>query len=107
MEEEDGEEKGEDEEKSGNEILEPAKNEVELVESFFNKFLINSDGSTATDNVNIVFLLRAVPKKVTTTNVHQIDLFRMLDLQNAMVAYENAEMVTSFGFYDRKNKKRV
>ena len=28
-------------------------------------------------------------------------------MQNAMVAYENALMVTSFDYYDRKNKKRV
>ena len=40
-------------------------------------------------------------------NIDQVKKFNFLTLQNAIIAYENADMVTSFDFYDKKNSTRV
>lgn len=77
------------------------------MESFFDKFLISSEGSAINDNVNIVWLLKAVPSKVRLTNLDQIRKFNFLTLQSAKIAMETAEQVTSFEFYDKKNNNRV
>jgi len=62
-----------------------------MVESFYNKFLINSEGSAASDNVDITWLLQAVPTKVLPLNIDQIRKFNFLTLQDAIIARENAE----------------
>lgn len=69
--------------------------------------MINSDGSTASDTVDITLLMQAIPTPVLSLNIDQIKLFNLIILQDAIVAHENAETVTSFEFYDKKNKKRV
>mmetsp|Transcript_34574 Transcript_34574/g.42581 ORF Transcript_34574/g.42581 Transcript_34574/m.42581 type:complete len:98 (-) Transcript_34574:285-578(-) len=88
-------------------MLTPDEQNEQIVEDFFNKFLINSEGSAACDNVDITWLLQAVPNKVLIFNIDQIRKFNFLILQNAIIALENAETVTSFEFYDKKNKNRV
>lgn len=88
-------------------LLTPDEQAEQMVESFYNKFLINSEGSAASDNVDITWLLQAVPTKVLPLNIDQIRKFNFLTLQDAIIARENAEQVTSFEYYDRKNKQRV
>ena len=43
-------------------------------------FKVNSEGSSTADNVNIVWLLYAVPTKVLAQNVHQIKKFKFVTL---------------------------
>ena len=57
--------------------------------------------------MDITWLLQAVPTRVLELNINQVKKFNFLTLQNAIIAYENADMVTSFDFYDKKNSMRV
>ena len=77
------------------------------MDGFFQKFIINADGKTARDTVDITLLLQAVPTPVLTLNIHEIRLFKLITLQDSIVAFKNEETVTSFDYYDQKNKKRV
>ena len=72
-------------------MLTPDEQAEEIVGSFFDKFLINSEGSAASDTVDIAWLLQAVPTRIQPLNVDQIRKFNFLTLQNAIIAYENAE----------------
>lgn len=71
-----------------------------IVDGFFNKFVINADGKTAHDTVDITLLMQAVPSPVLMSNIDEIRLFRLITLQDAIVAFENEETVTSFEYYD-------
>ena len=48
-----------------------------------------------------------MPNKVISLTLSQIQKFRFLILQDAIDAHKNSDRVTSFEFYDRKNKTRV
>ena len=54
-----------------------------------------------------MLLLRATPNKVISLTLSQIQKFRFLILQDAIDAHKNSDRVTSFEFYDKKNKTRV
>lgn len=69
--------------------------------------MVNSEGSATNDNVDITWLLQAVPTRVLKLNISQVRKFNFLTLQNAIIAFENADVVKSFDFYDKKNGKRV
>ena len=45
-------------------LLSPDEINEKCVEQFFEMFKVNSEGSSIADNVNIVWLLYAVPTKV-------------------------------------------
>ena len=66
--------------------LEDLDGKEQIVERFYNGFLINSEGSAASDNVDITWLLKAVPTKVLPLNINQIRKFNFLILQNAIIA---------------------
>ena len=49
------------------EVVIPIKNYCcteDIIKNFFDKFLINAEGSATNDNVNVVLLMRAMPNKV-------------------------------------------
>lgn len=48
-----------------------------------------------------------MPTRVLKLNISQVRKFNFLTLQNAIIAFENADVVKSFDFYDKKNGKRV
>lgn len=86
--------------------LGPTSSQTKIVEAFFTKFLINSEGSSSNDYLDITWLLMAIPTKIFN-NIENVKMFHFIVMQDAIVAYDNVEQVTSFDFYDRKNKKRV
>lgn len=51
--------------------------------------------------------MKAIPTKIHINNINDVRKFNFLVLEDAIIAYENKEDVTSFEFYDKKNKKRV
>jgi len=87
--------------------LGPSADSESIVTDFFTKFVVNSEGSSASDNVDIVLLMKAIPTKIHINNINDVRKFNFLVLEDAIIAYENKEDVTSFEFYDKKNKKRV
>ena len=68
MEEEKEEDKQEDEEDDEIVLNEDEKTE-ELIENFYNMFLIYADGSSSLDNVNMATLLKAVPTRILSLNI--------------------------------------
>ena len=48
----------------------------------------------------------AVPTKIFN-NIENVKMFKFIVMQDAIVAYDNVEQVTSFDFYDKRNKTRV
>lgn len=51
--------------------------------------------------------MRAMPTKVYTLTLRDVAKFRFLILQDAINAKNTSDRVTSFEFYDAKNKRRV
>ena len=77
-----------------------------LVGEFLSKFLIASE-SNLLDKIDIILLLKAVPIKITLDNISQIKKFKFSILQDAFIAYMNADPVDAFEYYDGKNGNRV
>lgn len=82
------------------------KEELKIVESIIQKFLIGSESSFLVD-VNILLILKALPKKVHNLNVAQMNLFTFSILQNSMIAFQNQDQVNAFEFFDEFNRNRV
>ena len=85
----------------------PTPEQARIVASFFDCFKQSTEGSSSSDSVNLVLLMRAVPTKVHQHNVAEKRKFKFIVLEDAVIAYANKEDVTSFDYYDKKNKKRV
>ena len=85
----------------------PTPEQARIVASFFDCFKQSTEGSSSSDSVNLVLLMRAVPTKVHQQNVAEKRKFKFIVLEDAVIAYANKEDVTSFDYYDKKNKKRV
>ena len=114
MEEELNQGEEEEEESSDDDILllsdleddKTYKEELKIVESIIQKFLIGSESSFLVD-VNILLILKALPKKVHNLNLAQTNLFTFSILQNSMIAFQNQDQVNAFEFFDEFNRNRV
>ena len=71
-------------------------------------FIINAEGSATNDQVDIILLLKAVPTKIKSKKtLYDTCKFKFLTMDNATIAKANNNQVTSFEYYDKKNKSRV
>ena len=50
-------------------MLKPDETSDKCVQQFFHMFKVNSEKSAEADNVDITYLLKAVPTKVLTQNI--------------------------------------
>ena len=50
----------------------PEPGAEKIVKEFFDKFLINAEGSATNDNVDVVLLMRAMPTKVLNLTLSQV-----------------------------------
>ena len=95
----------EDEDEEEKEIV--AWPEDVIVGSFLEKFLIASAESNYNDKIDIILLMKAIPIIATKDNLEQYKKFNFLVLQDAFLAFVNAERVTAFDYYDGLNATRV
>ena len=95
----------EDEDEEEKEIV--AWPEDVIVGSFLEKFLIASAESNYNDKIDIILLMKAIPIIATKDNLEQYKKFNFLVLQDAYLAFVNAERVTAFEYYDDLNATRV
>ena len=77
-----------------------------MVEEFLSKFLLQSE-STFIDSIDIVLMLKAIPKPITQYNVKNVKKFNFQILQAAIIAFLNKDIVNAFEFFDVKNRGRV
>mmetsp|Transcript_3874 Transcript_3874/g.6584 ORF Transcript_3874/g.6584 Transcript_3874/m.6584 type:complete len:243 (-) Transcript_3874:265-993(-) len=82
------------------------EDEDKEVESLLEKFLIGSESSFL-DTINIVLMLNALPNKIVDYNINQMKLFNFSILQNSLIAFQNADQVSAFEYFDEKNRDRV
>ena len=71
-----------------------------------NKFLIGTESSFL-DSINIILMLKTMPSKIVDFNLDQMLTFDFSTLQNSLIAFQNAEQVQAFKYFDDKNKDRV
>ena len=71
-------------------------------------FIINAESSATNDQVDITLLLKAIPTSISTDiALEDTRKFKFLTMDNATIAKSNSNQVTSFEYYDKKNKTRV
>jgi len=83
----------------------PLDEDEEVYNSLCN-FLIGSESSSV-DTIDLVLMLKAIPNKIVSYNIMQAKLFNFAVLQNSLIAFQNADQVNAFEYFDEKNKDRV
>lgn len=68
------------------ENYEVPENEINLVDSFLTKFTIVSE-SSLNEHLDIMLMLKALPNKVTESNLDHIELFKFRIFQEALIAF--------------------
>ena len=81
--------------------------EVDEIEIILEKFLLASETSSSLDTIDITLFMRAIPQKITMTQLHSNYKFKFCTLQDSLLAYQNADQVKAFEFYDGLNSTRV
>ena len=76
------------------------------VYNLLSKFLIGSESSFL-DTIDLVLMMKALPNKIINYNLVQMKLFNFSILQNSLIAFQNADVVNAFEYFDDKNKDRV
>jgi hypothetical protein len=69
--------------------------------------VISDHHSSSQDYVNLALLLKALPNPVVMYNVEQNELFNFKVFQDALIAFQNIDIVKAFEYYDLKNKERT
>lgn len=80
--------------------------EILLVDEFLTKFTIVSE-SSMNDHLDIILMLKALPNKISQKNITATEMFNFRIFQEALIAFQNKELVNAFEYIDDKNRERI
>lgn len=83
------------------------KHEVKEVGEILKKFVISSETSSGLDTIDIILMMKALPQKITESDLHLKYMFNFVYTQDSLLAYRNEDQVMAFEYYDTLNSKRV
>ena len=83
------------------------EDEVAIIESFLERFVMQTESAKKKNQVDIKLMLKALPKKIDESNVGRCDNFNFTGIQLALIAFDNGDHVTLQKYFDGKNKQRL
>jgi hypothetical protein len=54
-----------------------------------------------------MLMLKALPNKITSFSLEQIEMFNFRVFQESLIAFQNVDLVNAFEYFDEKNRERV
>lgn len=92
---------------NGSESLESNFEEnLEIIKNYLWKFKLSQD-TGSNDQVNLLHVLRALPKRINNVNISKIDLINFSLVQKSIIGFQNDDQDELFKYYDRRNKNRM